>query len=109
MRISHHFGQPRLIEGVPVGTYIKETIFEPGEVIPMHTHVMSHHSVLCSGMAIIEIDGEEHTVIGPKVIEIEAGKQHTVKAATRLCWLCVWATSDADEDTVDEQLVHAEA
>ncbi len=87
MKITHHFGQQNMVKGVPVGTYIKETVFEPGEVIPMHAHVFGHLSVLCSGMAYVEVDGEEHAVIGPKVLEIQAGKKHTVKACTRLVWL----------------------
>lgn len=105
MKIDHHFGPQNPIQGVLVATYIKETVFSEGEDVPMHEHVHSHQSVLCSGSALLTVDGVPREIRGPRVINIEAGKSHKVRALTPITWLCIHATDETDPDKIDERLV----
>ena len=96
MKVTHHFG---------AGTYIKETEFGPGEDVPMHEHVHTHQSVLCQGWALLTVDGVATEIRGPKVLTIEAGHRHQVRALTPITWLCIHASDETDPAKIDETLV----
>lgn len=96
VNVTHHFG---------AGTYIKETEFDAGETVPMHKHVHTHQSVLCSGWALLSVDRVSQEIRGPQVLTIEAGHEHEVRALTRITWLCIHASDETDPDKIDHQLV----
>jgi len=98
--IQHHFGG---------GVYAKETHIPAGVVLTQHRHQFDHLSVLASGTAIVEVDGQLRTLAGPTCIVIEAGKVHSVTAVTPVTWYCVHATDCTDPDKVDHQLIEGGA
>jgi quercetin dioxygenase-like cupin family protein len=96
MLITHHFSS---------GMYMKEANFDAGEWSEKHVHSHDHLSVLCSGIARVTIDGEPHTMRGPRVLTIKAGKVHQVFAITALTWLCTHATDETDPEKIDMALI----
>ncbi len=97
--IKHHFA---------AGTYIKETFIPAGITLTQHIHSYDHLSVLVSGKAIVEVNGEPKIYDTYMVMNIEAGKRHKVVAVTDVVWLCIHATDDKNPDTVDISLMSKE-
>ncbi|MHB9838524.1 hypothetical protein Q8F57_027220 [Paraburkholderia terrae] len=94
--IRHHFS---------AGVYVREmTLGLDGEV-ETHEHVYDHFGILGSGSVIVELDGEMAVYHGPCVIEITAGKKHSIRALTDIVWFCVHATDVADPEKIDEVLI----
>lgn len=94
--IKHHFA---------AGVYAREmTLEKDGEALT-HEHKYDHLSVLGSGSAIVEVDGEMAVLHAPCVIEIKAGKAHRIQALTDITWFCIHATDVADPEKVDEVLI----
>lgn len=94
--IRHHFS---------AGIYVREaTLARDGEV-QTHEHVYDHFGILGAGSVIVELDGEMSVYHGPCVIEIRAGKKHSIRALTDIVWFCVHATDVADPEKIDEVLI----
>ncbi|MGQ7939121.1 cupin domain-containing protein [Paraburkholderia sp. D1E] len=82
------------------GVYMREQQLEAGKEVDKHLHPYDHLSFLCSGSAIVEVDGELKHLEGPCAIEIRAGKQHRIQAVTDIVWLCIHAESVADPEII---------
>jgi quercetin dioxygenase-like cupin family protein len=89
--IKHHFAG---------GVYAREQTLEMGREVEKHVHDYDHLSVLCRGVAIMDIDGELHHLKGPCVLEVKAGQKHRITAVTDITWLCIHAESVADPETI---------
>lgn len=87
---NHHAG----------GVLAKETRIPAGHVLVQHKHVYDHFSLLAEGVVEVEVEGVRIVYSGPKLIVIEAGKHHGVKALTDTVWYCIHATADADEEAL---------
>ena len=63
-------------------------------------------SVLAEGCAVVWQGDSQETYYAPAIINIKAGVQHSVEAVNgRVVWLCIHATDETDESTVDEVLI----
>ncbi len=96
MTVKHHFVG---------GIYTKEMHLPVGYRFEQHRHSFAHQSVLVSGTAIVEVDGErlEHT--GPSVLVIAAKKIHSITPLTPVVWLCQHVTACTDPDDIDSELI----
>lgn len=99
MEVEHHFSG---------GVYAKQCIMQPGIKYEQHIHNFDHMSILSSGTALIEVDGVEKTLNGPTVINVEAGKVHSVTPLTEIVWFCIHKTDETNPDNIDETLIHAD-
>jgi quercetin dioxygenase-like cupin family protein len=88
MILHHSFG----------GTYAREQTLAAGGEVTKHTHTYDHLSFLCSGEALVEVDGELEAIRGPRMLEIKAGKSHRITAITDITWLCIHSEAIADPD-----------
>ncbi len=95
--VHHHFC---------AGLYAKETFIPAGVMLSQHKHCFDHLSILASGSALVEVDGEEKEFFGPCVLEIKANKEHCVTAITDVVWYCLHATEETDPDKIDHELIH---
>jgi quercetin dioxygenase-like cupin family protein len=95
--IQHHFGG---------GVYVKETHIPAMHVLDQHSHKFDHLSFLASGRVLLEVGGDSTIYDGPIMLTIKAGKRHKVTTYTDTLWLCIHATNETDEDTIDEVLIH---
>lgn len=86
MNISHHFA---------AGVYVKETHFLPGESGTKEVHDYDHLSTLASGRVRLMVDGVPQELTAPKIIVIQAGKEHQVLALTHVVWHCTHASETA--------------
>lgn len=80
------------------GVYMRQQELKAGFQVDKHTHTYDHLSFLCSGKAILDVEGELETLIGPCAIEVKAGKKHRIQAITDIVWLCIHAESVADPE-----------
>ena len=88
------------------GVYMKEIHIPKGKELFNHKHSFTHKSILASGTGIVRTEGgEESVVIGPAVLTINKGVQHSVVAVTDVIWFCVHATDETDPDKIDHTLV----
>lgn len=94
--IRHHFGG---------GVYIKDTIIPAGIKLTQHKHKFDHLSYLCSGDALVEVEGRFFELHGPAHMVIEAGKVHEVTAATECRWLCIHAIEATTATEADRELI----
>lgn len=95
--IAHHFGP---------NVYAKQMRLEAGHQVATHKHRYDHLSVLASGEAVIDVDGEEpRHYVGPTGITILAGREHTITALTDIDWFCIHATDFTDVDLIDATLI----
>lgn len=94
--IKHHFSS---------GAYVREMRLAKDQQVDTHEHVYDHLSILGAGSVIVYLDGEMTVHHGPCVIEIKAGKKHSIKALTDIVWFCVHATDVADPEKIDEVLI----
>jgi hypothetical protein len=97
--IKHHFS---------TGVYIREMGLRAQHYAETHKHEYDHFGILGSGSAAVALDGAVTVHEGPCVIEIKAGKEHTITALTDITWFCVHATSETDPLTIDEVLIKGE-
>jgi putative monooxygenase len=79
------------------------TIFEPGAGIPLHTHNCPESVVILEGTAVVEIDGEEHTLGRHDTTYVGAGIPHRFRNASdtapmRILW--TYASVDATRTIV---------
>ena len=44
-------------------------------------------------------------LVGPCVVELDAGVNHSLEAVTDILWFCVHATDETETDAIDERLV----
>lgn len=92
--------EPQITNHHAGGAFIKETRIPAGHVLVQHKHVYDHFSLLAEGVVEVEVDGVRVVYCGPKLITIEAGKHHGVKAVSDAVWYCIHATADADEEAL---------
>lgn len=93
--IVHHFSS---------GLYAKETLIPAGVRLTQHKHGYDHLSILASGTAVVEVDGEATKYTGPACLTIKAGSAHEVTAITDVVWFCLHATEETDPEKVDHVL-----
>lgn len=99
--IAHHF-----IGGI----YAKSMLIPEDCEVVSHKHNYDHMSVLTSGCAIVEADGQQQTYWAPSVIEIKAGVAHSVRPVNGDAhWLCLHKTDCTDVDQVDNVLIQPQA
>jgi mannose-6-phosphate isomerase-like protein (cupin superfamily) len=96
IEVLHHFGP---------GFYVKECHIPGEQILEQHVHKFDHLSWLSAGSVVVEVDGKESLHQAPAMIEIPAGKQHTVRSLTDVVWLCMHATDETDANKIDESLV----
>lgn len=91
--VAHHFGGK---------AYVKETFIGAGMSLMQHAHDHDHLAYVVSGQAVLDVDGEVHTVSAPAPLLLKAGTVHGVTAITDVIWLCIWSTECTDPAKVDE-------
>lgn len=96
LRIKHHFSS---------GVYMKEMKLPKDHYVNTHEHKYDHFGLLCSGVAIVELNGIQEIHEGPCVIEIKAGKKHKITAIEDISWFCIHATGETDPEKIDEVLI----
>lgn len=84
------------------GIYAREQTLKAGHKVEKHEHSYDHMSVLCTGSAVLEVDGEMQVLHGPCVIEVKAGKKHQILAISDITWLCIHAEAVADPEVIKE-------
>lgn len=94
--VLHHFGG---------GVYAKQAFIPAGSVVGKHKHDYDHLSILASGVAQIETDGDVKEINGPICVTIAKDKYHMISALTDCVWFCIHATDCTDEAKVDEVLI----
>jgi hypothetical protein len=96
-QVQHHF-----IGGV----YAKElTMDSIMDCVTSHKHNYDHMSILATGSVEINVDGVRSIVIAPAVLNIAAGKRHSVTPLeTPVKWFCIHRTDVTDPDLVDNEL-----
>jgi hypothetical protein len=96
MTVQHHF-----IGGI----YTKECHLPPGLRFEQHRHSFDHVSVLASGTAIVEVDGEPEEHTGPKVLLIKARAIHAITPLTPCVWLCQHVSACTDPEDIDVEFI----
>jgi quercetin dioxygenase-like cupin family protein len=96
MDVAHAFGG---------GMYIKQCNLKQGFTYGQHKHAHDHLSILASGVADIEVDGQKTRFVGPIMVTIVAGKAHSITAVTPVLWYCCHATDETDVEHIDEELI----
>jgi quercetin dioxygenase-like cupin family protein len=81
-----------------------QTLFEGGAGIPLHVHNCPESVVIIQGDAIVEIDGQEHTVTTFDTTYVDAGVPHRFRNASdtepmRILW--IYASVDATRTLVE--------
>lgn len=97
IEITHHFITDEL--------YSKRATFPADRLLTQHVHKFDHASALVRGTVLLTIDGVATEVTGPKMIMIEAGKQHSVRSLTPVVWHCIHITSESDPEHIDNELI----
>lgn len=83
------------------GVYIKVVRIPANRTLANHIHTFTHKSILVSGSAVVEVDGEPVQLTGPRVLTIARGVPHQVSAITDVVWYCVHATHEDDPNRID--------
>jgi len=99
LTVRHHF-----IGGI----YTKEMHMPVGYWFAQHRHSFDHQSVLVSGRAILEVDGERTELEGPAIVNVKAKKAHTIIPLTPVVWLCQHVTSCTDPEDIDAEIIGQE-
>jgi quercetin dioxygenase-like cupin family protein len=86
------------------GLYSKEMRIPAGAMVGKHVHDYDHFSFLFSGSVSVTVDGESSIYNAPKLLVIEAGKEHVIRALTDVVWHCTHATTETDPEKVDAAL-----
>lgn len=88
------------------GVYCKEIILKNDCEVLQHKHEYDHMSILTTGCVVVDCDGEVESYFAPAIIEIKAGKNHSVTAVNGdASWLCIHKTDETDESKVDDVLI----
>lgn len=85
--------------------YAKRMRLPAGYTVQTHKHRFDHLSILASGSAVVEVDGEASTYHAPACITIGAGRAHAIHALADIVWYCIHATDETDVDAIDELLI----
>lgn len=91
------------------GIYTKECHLPVGYWFAQHRHSFDHQSVLVSGTAIVEVDGEQTEHTGPTILNIKAKKTHTIIPLTPVVWLCQHVTACTDPEDIDLEFIDHES
>ena len=97
VEIEHHW--------IAEEVYSKRAVVQPGAILSKHIHPFDHASALIRGTVTLEIDGVSQEITGPRMLLVEAGKFHTIRAVTEVVWHCIHITSDTDPDSVDATIL----
>jgi quercetin dioxygenase-like cupin family protein len=81
-----------------------QTLFRGGAGIPLHVHNCPESVVILEGNAIVEIDGQEHTITTLDTTYVDAGVPHRFRNASdtepmRILW--TYASVDATRTLVE--------
>lgn len=79
------------------GVYAHEHALKAGFKVEKHAHDYDHLSFLCSGSAVLEVNGDMQVLRGPCALEVKAGNAHQILAITDIVWLCIHAEAVADK------------
>jgi quercetin dioxygenase-like cupin family protein len=82
------------------GVYMRQQELKAGHEVEKHDHTYDHLSFLCSGSALLDVDGELQHLDGPCAIEVKAGKKHRIQAITDIVWLCIHSEAVADPEII---------
>jgi len=98
--------QLRLIDGTEENgnIFVVETVAEAGSVLTSHQHKHSHLSILVSGVAEVEVDGNTSTYSGYNAITVPKDCVHEVRALTDIVWLCLWDNELAPREEAEQAL-----
>jgi len=86
------------------GIYTLQISIPKGVLLQQHKHKYSHTSILSSGKVIVSANGVKSTYEGPKILELDAGVNHSVYAVTDAVWNCIHKTDETDIDKIDDSL-----
>jgi quercetin dioxygenase-like cupin family protein len=95
--IEHHF--------IADEVYSKRTSIKAGASLGKHTHPFDHASALISGTVLLVVNGVKREITGPRMLLIEANKEHAIHALTDVVWHCLHITSDTDPASVDATIL----
>ena len=95
LQIVHYFSS---------GVYARQMTLPAGHFAVTHAHEYDHMSILASGRAAVETDGETVEYQAPACIEIKADVHHKILALEDVVWFCIHATDETDESKIDEVL-----
>lgn len=93
---NHHFNS---------GVYAREMHLPKGWQAESHKHKFDHMSILASGHVIVMVDEEKEEYIAPCVLNVQAGKIHSIYAIEEAVWFCVHATEEKDMLTLEKILI----
>lgn len=96
LKVVHHFSD---------GLYAKETPIPKDIFLQQHKHNYSHLSILSKGKVAVKKDGCITIYEAPTCINIEANKEHSVMALEDSVWYCIHATTETNENNIDQVLV----
>lgn len=96
MQVEHEFKD---------GYYIKKCLLPPGITFAQHRHTHDHQSKLISGIAKVEVDGNETIYKSPCELTIKARKIHSVTPITECEWHCIHKTDKTDAEDIDEEFI----
>ena len=96
----------KLIDGTEENgnVFVVETKAEAGYKLTSHEHKHSHLSVLVSGTAEVNVDGDIKTYSGYNIITVPKDTVHEVIAVTDIVWLCVWDNDLAPREEAESAL-----
>lgn len=97
---SHHFES---------GVYAREMDLPKGWSAETHKHKFSHMSILAKGEADVTVDGETTRYKAPVVVNIGAGKTHSIVAIVDSTWFCIHPTETVEQDGSYEPILIEEA
>jgi hypothetical protein len=98
VRVHHHMPDED-------GVYAKEVHIPAGVELKSHAHAFTHKSILASGRAVVRAGGVEQLVVGPAVLTLKSGVEHSVQAVVDVVWFCIHATNETDPEKIDRTLV----
>lgn len=87
------------------GYYIKQCLLPPNITFAQHRHTFDHQSLLVTGTAIVEVDGNATTYTGPVELTIKARKIHSVTPLTPCEWHCIHKTDATDHEDIDDEFI----
>lgn len=93
---NHHFNS---------GVYAREMHLPKGWGAESHKHKFDHMSILASGSIVLTVDGMQSNHNAPCVLNVEAGKTHSIYAVEDSVWFCIHATEKNDIVAIEKILI----
>jgi quercetin dioxygenase-like cupin family protein len=98
IRVTHHMPDQD-------GVYAKEVFIPSGKELRNHSHTFTHKSILASGRAVVRAGRVEQFLVGPVLINLKEGVEHSIRAVTDVTWFCLHASDETDPEKIDHTLV----